>query len=125
MPDRHFPPPRSVDDNGACFIVRGNGQPLAYVYYDRPQAGDLTWDVARRIAANIAKLPDLVAANMGALGRVLIKRLTTYGVTFANLVFVGLLEALSKYSRQCRIDDMTKPKDQSGRGARAQHENRV
>jgi hypothetical protein len=52
---RHFPPPWRLEDNGACFVVRdGNGQPLAYVYYDHPQAGDLTWDEARRIAANIA-----------------------------------------------------------------------
>jgi hypothetical protein len=37
------------------------GQALAYVYYDHPQAGDLTWDEARRTAANIAKLPDLLS----------------------------------------------------------------
>jgi hypothetical protein len=67
MPDRHFPPPWSVEDNGACFVVRdGNGQPLAYVYYDeepgrRNAAGLLTRDEARRIAANIAKLPDLLS----------------------------------------------------------------
>jgi hypothetical protein len=43
MPDRHFPPPWSVEDNGACFVVRDSaGQALAYVYYDHPQAGDLT-----------------------------------------------------------------------------------
>ena len=53
MTARHFPPPWSVEDKGACFIVRDhNGQALAYVYYDHPQAGDLTWDEARRIAAN-------------------------------------------------------------------------
>jgi len=47
----------------ACFIVRGaNGQALAYVYYEqepgrRAAAHLLTRDEARRIAANIAKLP--------------------------------------------------------------------
>jgi hypothetical protein len=63
MPKRHFPPPWSVEDNGACFIVRDRaGQALAYVDYEeepgrRTAAGLLTWDEARRIATNIAKIP--------------------------------------------------------------------
>jgi hypothetical protein len=48
MTARHFPPPWSVEDNGACFIVRDHaGQALAYVYYEeepgrRNAAGLLT-----------------------------------------------------------------------------------
>ena len=50
----------------ACFIVRDqNGQALAYVYFEsdagcRTAANLLTRDEARRIAANIAKLSDLL-----------------------------------------------------------------
>ena len=65
MPSRRFPAPWTIDDNGSCFIVRDrNAQALAYTYYEvdpgqRTAAGLLTRDEARRIAANIAKLPEL------------------------------------------------------------------
>jgi hypothetical protein len=65
---RRFPPPWTVDEyNDACFIVKDkNGQALAYVYFESEQgrrtaAYLLTKDEARRIPANIAKLPELRA----------------------------------------------------------------
>jgi hypothetical protein len=58
---RRFPPPWSVDEQDACFVVRDhNGQQLTYVYFEdepgrRSAAKLLTKDEARRIAANVAK----------------------------------------------------------------------
>jgi hypothetical protein len=61
-----FPPPWTVEELDACLVVRDyNGQQLAYVYFEdepgrRSAAKLLSKDEARRIAANIAKLAELL-----------------------------------------------------------------
>ena len=63
---RRFPPPWSAEDSGAAFVVKDSaGQKLAYVYYEnepgrRSAAKLLSKDEARRIAMNVARLPNLI-----------------------------------------------------------------
>jgi hypothetical protein len=66
MTPRRFPPPWSVEETDACFIVRdANGQALAYVYFEeepgrRAAAKLLTKDEARRMGVDFAQVPGLL-----------------------------------------------------------------
>ena len=68
MEGRAFPSPWIVEENNdPCLIVSdANGQKLAYVYFEEDHPGRqstaklLTRAEARRIAVNLARLPDLL-----------------------------------------------------------------
>ncbi|MFZ1150769.1 MAG: hypothetical protein WAR76_13685 [Xanthobacteraceae bacterium] len=66
MTERRFPPPWIVEELEACFYVcDSTGQKLTYVYFEdepgrRAAAKLLRKHEARRIAANSAKLPELL-----------------------------------------------------------------
>jgi hypothetical protein len=65
-PPRRSPPPWRADRIPGGYVVRdANGQAIAYLYSradptEAAQAKVLTADEGRRIAANIARLPELL-----------------------------------------------------------------
>jgi hypothetical protein len=98
MPARRFPPPWSAEETDACFIVRDHdGQALAYVYFEqesgrRAAAKLLTRDEARRITANIAKLPALLSKRPNLQGEIIqqiCKALERLGADVGLLAVVG------------------------------------
>jgi hypothetical protein len=72
MTGRRFPPPWTFEEaNNACFVGQGRKRLRSgYIYFEqeggrRAAANLMTKDEVRRIAANIARLPELLGQREG------------------------------------------------------------
>ena len=55
MPERHFPPPWSVEELDSCFVVKdANGQALAYMYFEKGPRRPLRRELLTRDEADRA-----------------------------------------------------------------------
>ena len=74
MSERHFPPPRSVEELDSCFVVRdANRQALAYMYFEKEPRSRFRRELLTRDEA-----VSQAAGAFGEMGRV--KELLLSGV---------------------------------------------
>jgi hypothetical protein len=69
MPPRRFPPPWTVEDIGAAFVVKDSaGQKLAYVYFgDEPGTAAVSQEQACEVLIVVAGVP-VIGLCHSALG---------------------------------------------------------
>ena len=79
--DHRFPTPWTVtEQDGCCVVEDNNGQALGCVYFeDKAGSRVFTRDQARYLAANMAKLPELLRQGVAATESGIPAPLTNHG----------------------------------------------